>query len=213
MSEQPDLNALWSQTKQVILGEMTTFNRSLWDAANAAQPLVLEGDTFVLGMPPGQMALGSHLTSTANAPLVRRALERTMGRPMSLEIIEGTDASSWEREKERREARVRLAERQAALRRATETAHAVWQELYEQVGSIFGATRDRRYPTSRAAMMAKALLATREAEVRALEQDPESAELHQQQLNRTLERIATLAEVPGTVAAIEYLRVKSRKQD
>ncbi len=99
-----------------------------------------------------------------------------------------------------------LAERQAARSRTSATAQAVWAELYEEVGKAFGATRDRRYATSRAAMFAKALLAACDAEQRAYEQEPDAAELHEQQLNRTLERVATLSEVPPTMVAIEYVR-------
>ncbi len=212
MSEQPDLNAIWEQAKQTILEDMGDFNRSLWDAANAAQPLALEGEDFVLGIAPGKMSVGSHLTSTANGPLVRNAVQRAVGRAVSVALIEGTDAGAWEREKDRRERRATLAERQAARSRASATAQAVWAELYEEVGKAFGATRDRRYATSRAAMFAKALLAACDAEQRAYEQEPEAAELHEQQLNRTLERIATLSEVPPTMVAIEYMRVKSLKK-
>lgn len=213
MSEQPDLKAVWDRAKQIILEDMGDFNRSLWDAANTAQALALEGDTFVLGMPPGKMALGSHLTSVANGPLVRRSVARALGREVTVEVIEGTDPGAWEREKERREKRAQFAERQAATRRATAGVQAVWGSLYEEIGRIFGATRDRRYATSRARMMAKALLAVYEAEKKAFEADPDAGELHEQQLNRNLERIATLAEVPGTVAAMEYLRVKSLKKE
>jgi len=213
MSEQPDLNAIWEQAKQIILAEMGDFKKGLWDGANAAQPLALDEDAFVLGLPPGQMSMGSQLTSTANGPLVRESVSRALGREVKVELVEGTDPAAWEREKERRELRIKLAERQATTRRARATAQGIWTELYEEIGRIFGATRDRRYATQRAAMMARALLATYEAERKAMDQEPDAAELHEQQLNRALERIATLAETTGTMAAVEYLRVKSMRRD
>ncbi len=213
MSEQPDLNAIWEQAKQSILDAMPDLNRSLWAGAQAAQPLALDGDTFVLGVPPGKMAQGSHLISTANGPMVRAAVSAAVGREVQIELVEGTDLGAWEREKERRELRIKLAERQAAARRATATAQGIWTELYEEVGKIFGATRDRRYATRRAGMMTRALGAIYEAERKATEQEPQAGEMHEQQLNRALERIATLAEVPGTFVAVEYLRMKSGRRD
>lgn len=213
MSEQPDLAAAWEKAKKIILDEMGDFNRSLWEGATLAQPIQLDGDTLVLGIPPGKMAPGSQLTSTAHGQLVRDAASRALGRPVQIVLVEGTDAGAWEREKERQEARRTLAERQAERTRATAGTTATWAQLYEDVGEVFGQTRDRRYATSRAQMMAKALLATRDAEARAIAADPNATELHTQQLNRTLERIALLAEVPATMAAVEYLRVKALKKE
>ncbi len=209
MSEEQDLNAIWEQAKETILEEMPDFNRSLWDAANAARPLALEGDSFVLGVPPGQMALGSHLTSTANGPMVRQAVAKALGRPVTVELVEGTDETAWEQEKGRREARERLAERQQQASRATASLRALWAELYEEVARIFGAVRERRFPTTRARMLAEALLATRDTEARAREEAPDSEDFHQQQLNRIIDRIASLSELPPTMVAVEYLRVKS----
>jgi len=213
MSEQPDLNAIWDQAKQAMLAAMPDLNRSLWAGAQAAQPLALDEDAFVLGLPPGQMAQGSHLISTANGPMVREAVSGVVGRDVTVELVEGTERGAWEREKERRELRVKLAEKQATATRARATAQGIWTELYEEIGRIFGATRDRRYATQRAGMMAKALLATYEAERKAMDQEPDAAELHEQQLNRALERVATLAETTGTMVAVEYLRVKSMRRD
>ncbi len=213
MSEQPDLATAWEQAKKIILDEMGDFNRSLWEGVTLAKPLQLDGDTLVLGIPPGKMATGSLLTSTAHGQLVRDAASRALGRTVQVVLVEGTDAGAWEREKQRRETLRELAERQAELKRAAAATTATWAALYEEVGRIFGQTRDRRFPTSRAAMMAKALLATRDAEARAVEADPDATELHTQQLNRTLERIALLAEVPSTMAAVEYMRVKALKHE
>jgi len=213
MSEQPDLTAAWEQAKKTLLDEMGDFNRTLWEGANLAQPIQLDGDTLVLGIPPGKMSVGSQLTSTAHGHLVRDAASRALGQQVQVVLVEGTDPGAWEREKERQEARRVLAERQAERTRATAGTTATWANLYEEVAEIFGQTRDRRYPTSRAAMMARALLAARDAEQRALAADPDATELHTQQLNRTLERIALLAEVPATMTAIEYMRVKALKKE
>lgn len=213
MSEQHDLSAIWKQAREKLLDEMGDFNRSLWEAANAAEPLVLEEDTFVLGIPPGKMGLGSHLTSTANGPLVRRCVEAVLGRSVSVELVEGTDPRAWEREKERREVREQIAVREQQKARETAAARAIWTALYEEVGRLFGHVRDRRFPIARAQMFAKALLALRDAEEKAYGEEPGATEFHEEQLNRNVTRIATLADVPETVVAVEYLRVKRMKKE
>lgn len=208
MSEQPDLKALWQRVQELLQeGEI---NRSLWNAAAIAVPLTLEDDVLVLGFVPGQMRDASYLTSGTNRPQVTRALEEAFGRRVSLETIEGTDADAWEREKERRS----LAAEQAHTRfeaRQLRGSRAVWAELYESIGQAFGTARERRFALSRARTLVQALKLTLEAEEKAREVEPNNEELHTQQLNRTVDRIATLAELPATIVAIEYLRLKQAK--
>lgn len=213
MSEQQDLGEIWAQAREKLLEQMGDFNRSLWDAANAAEPLVLDEDSFVLGIPPGKMVLGSHLTSTANGPLVRRCIEEVVGHPVKLELVEGTDPGAWEREKQRRIMREQIAQRQQEAARETAGARAIWGALYEEVGKLFGNVRERRFPVARAGMFAKALLAMRDAEAKAMAEEPDAAEFHEEQLNRNVSRIATLADLPETVVAIEYLRVRRMKKE
>jgi hypothetical protein len=213
MSEQQDLDAIWQQAREKLLDEMGDFNRSLWDAANAAQPLMLDEDTFVLGIDPGKMGLGSHLTSTANGPLVRRVVEGVVGHPVHVELVEGTGPDAWEREKKSREVREQMAARQQQAMRETAGARAIWGGLYEELGQLFGSVRERRFPMVRAQMFAKALLAMRDAETRAIEQEPEAQQFHEEQLNRNITRIATLSDVPETIVAVEYLRVRRVKSD
>lgn len=213
MSEQQDLNAIWEQARAKLLDAMGDFNRSLWDAANAAEPLALEEDTFVLGIPPGKMALGSHLNSTANGPLVRSCVQEVVGRPVNIELVEGTEPEAWEREKERRRIREEMAQRRQERERETAGARAIWGSLYEELGRLFGGVRERRFPVTRAKMFGKALLAMRDAESEAYAEEPDADEYHQEQLNRMVSRISTLAEVPETMVAVEYLRVKSMKKD
>lgn len=213
MSEERDLESIWEQAREELLDRMGDFNRSLWDAANAAEPLALEGDTFVLGMPPGQMALGSHLNSTANGPLVRECASEVIGTQVEVEVIEGTDPEVWEREKERRRLREEMAQRQQQRQRETAGARAIWGSLYEEIGELFGTVRERRFPMVRAKSFGQALLAMRDAEEKAHAEEPDATDTHEEQLNRNLSRISTLAEVPETVVAVEYLRVKRMKKD
>ncbi len=212
MSEEQNLDEIWEQAREKVLDRMDGFNRSLWDAANEAKALTFEDGVFVLGVPPGKMSLGSHLTSTANGPMVRQCVEDVLGESVELELIEGTDLEAWEKTKERREARAQIAERQREVARETAGARSVWSGLHERIGEIFGSARDRRFPLTRAEKLAKALLAVREMEQEALEEDPDAGELHERELNRNIDRIANLAEVPATFVAVEYLRLKRSKK-
>lgn len=211
MAEERDLNDIWREAREVVIGLLDRADRQLFDAWEAVKPLVLDGDTFVLGVAPGGMAVASRLTSTARRPLVSQAVSQVIGRPVQLELIEGTEPEAWEREKERRARREQMAEERGRVARQTAGARAVWAELYEQLSKIFGASRERRFATVRAERFVEALRAVREAEQKARAADPDAEDVHEHQLNRNLERIATLADVPVTVVAIEYSRARSAK--
>ncbi len=205
MSDQPDVRAIWDKFDELI--HEGDINRSLWDAAAIATPLELDGDLLVIGFAPGKMRDASYLTSGANRPLVMASLEEAVGRRVTLETIEGTDPEAWEREKARREMAIQQAQT-AHESRLVKGAQIVWLDLYEEIGKTFGSARERRFPLSRARTLIKTLKLAVEAEEKARAEEPDNEELHTQQLNRTIDRIATFAELPGTMVAVEYLRAK-----
>ncbi len=209
MSDQPDVKALW-QTIQDVLHE-GDINRSLWDAAARAVPLTLEEDVFVVGFEPGKMREASYLTSGGNRPQVMAALERVVGRRVELHTVEGTTMAAWESEKTRREINVEQAQASYEARNL-KGARATWAQLYEAIGETFGGSRARRFAINRASTFVKALKVAIEAEEQARAEEPDLDDIHFQQLNRTLERIATLAELPPTVVAVEYLRLKATRE-
>ena len=212
MSEERDLDEVWEQAREKLLERMDGFNRSLWDAATVAKPLVFEDGVFVLGVPPGKMSLGSHLDSTANGPMVRQCIEDVLGEEVRLELIEGIDAEAWQRDKQHREAREQMAARQRRAAAESAGARAIWAGLHQKIGEVFGSARDRRFAMRRAEMLAKALLAMRDAEAQAHEEDADAGELHEQELNRNIDRIANFAEVPATFVAVEYLRIRRARR-
>ena len=205
MSDQPDVRAIWDKFTELI--HEGDINRSLWDAAALAAPLELDGDLLVLGFEPGKMRDASYLTSGANRPLVMASLEAAVGRRVNLETIEGPDPEAWKREKIRRETAAQQAQRTHESRQV-KGAQIVWLDLHEEIGKVFGTARERRFPLSRARTLIKALKVMVEAEEKARAEEPDNDELHTQQINRTIDRIATFAELPGTLGAVAYLRAK-----
>ena len=208
MSEQTDINAAWKRVQELLReGEI---NRSLWDAAETAKPLALEDDVLVLGFVPGQMRQASYLTADGNRPQMNTALEGVFGRRMRLETIEGADPGAWEREKQRRETLTQKS-RATLEARQLKGSRVIWAELYEEIGKLFGTARERRFAINRARTLVKALDLTLDAEDRARAEEPDNEDAHFQQLNRTIDRIATFAELPASMVAVEYMRLRAAR--
>lgn len=209
MSEQMDLQNLWQQIQEKLVAEDTT--RSVWDAARVAVPLALEEEVLALGFTPADMKHASYLTSTLNKPKVQNAIEKVLGRRVDVVTIEGATLEDWEQEKQRQVYRAESAAAQLRERVEAAGTEAIWQELYEEIGTTFRSARDRRFPLSRGKMVATALKELLDTEKRARDEDPEGTETRNMAINRAIDRIATLAEMPATTVAIEYLRMCGAK--
>ncbi len=206
-----DLDRLWKETNEIL--REGPINRALWDAAEAAKPLALEGDLLVLGLPASEFRHASYLQTDINRAKLRQILHARTGRFLDLRVIEGTTPEAWERTKERE----RHAEEKAmaGLRRAAtyKGAEAAWEAANQGISAVFTGVRARAYATVKARLLLKAFPVVFKADQEARAQESGSDEAHERYLNRLLDRIATYVDLPPTVVALEYLRyAASRRQ-
>jgi len=212
MSEQQtDLKEFWAQV--IEKDKEGDINVSLWEALEAGVPLIIEDDRLVIGFTPANMKHSGYLTNPANAGTVRRAVEAVAGKRLQIELIEGDTIASWEGVKERAAAAADHTEQTAQVSIQHKGAAARWQELAQQIRQLYYDIGGREQPLSHARFLIKAipLIAETEDEMRA--EDPQGEELHERELDRIFDRIASLCGMPGGLVALEYLRYKgSRKK-
>ncbi len=190
-----ELEAVWSHVRERVKERVT--GRSLYQALDLLTPIVMEGETLVLGMPSEHALLGSHL----NAPTVRRwmeqFLEEAYGFRPQIVIIEGTTLQDWHLHQRKQAERQRLTETTMRKQAQETRAYTSWEGVYEQVGRAFAATPSRSLATSRARYLQEALQIVREA----MQHLPLEDELDERQLNRIIERIATNIDAPAALVA------------
>ncbi len=209
--QQTDLKEFWGQViEKVKEGDI---NLSLWEALEAGIPLIIEDDKLVIGFTPANMKHSGYLSNPGNAATIRRAVEAVAGKRLQIELIEGDTIASWEGVKERAAAAATHTERTAQVSIQHKGAAARWQELAQQIRELYYDIGGREQPLSHARFLIKAipLIAETEDEMRA--EDPQGEELHERELDRIFDRIASLCGMPGGLVALEYLRYKgSRKK-
>jgi len=207
-----DLEAqqLWEEMTQLL--HEGDLNPRLWDAVDAVTPLVVDGETVVVGLEPAQMQHASYVETGQNKAHLQDLLEQVAGRRLDIRVISGTTMASWERTKQREAAGVEKTVARVRTRTAQKDAREVWRQGLENVVEIFTGSRARARGTDLARLMVKALARTYEVEQAAREEAPSAEELHDQQVNRIIDRIATYCNVSATVVALEYLRY-CRQQD
>jgi len=211
-ASQPDeseLDKLWRRVNEQL--RRGPVNRSLWDAALAARPITVEGDLLILGVPPKQARYASYLETAVNRRQVLEILQAVAGRPLDFRVIEGTGLSDWERVKEVERLATQRAAASLGAQVSARTSAEAWDQLSDTLLKMFSGSA-LRYPLSLAQSFAKALSLIYETDARVRAEDPENEALHDKQLNRLCDKLATYCELPATLVALEYLRYRARRQ-
>ncbi len=204
MAEDLDAQQLWEDMTQLL--HEGDLNPRLWDAVDAVTPLVVDEGTVIVGLEPAQMQHAGYIETGQNKAYLQDLLEQITGRRLDIRVISGTTVASWERTKRREAAGIDEAVAQVQTRVAEKGAREIWRQGLEKVVEIFIGSRARARGTDLARLMAKALAKTYEVEQAARAEAPDDEELHNQQVNRIIDRIATYCNVSSTVVALEYLR-------
>lgn len=207
MAESEDLATLWKAVNDELhKGELIP---SLWEAVRAAEPLAIGDGRLVVGMPRGQMGLGSHMTIGPNRARLEQIIEQLAGERLRLEVIEGQSLEAWESRREREAAvRQRAEDRTAALTGAR-AASTTWEHLREQLTVKYAQHKGRRYPQQMARYLLEALETIAATASQIAPSSPAEEEAHDRQLARVLEKVAQQCGLPSALVALEYRRVQA----
>lgn len=138
---------------------------------------------------------------------IERAIEEVTRLRLRLRVIEGESVSDWLATKQR-EAHVAALKEQGFARKDREASQTQdWDALYDYVARAWSGTSLRGLPQSKARYLSAMLYALAEALDTLYGDEPdEQAERH---LAKILERVATNAEVPATLVALELDRLRA----
>lgn len=186
--------------------------RTLWEAVQAAVPLTIEGEMLVLGFDPKDMRHASYVETRINKSQVQQVLQAKTGKRLDIRCIEGATVEAWERTKAREADRERATQEALDAQRAHSASIQGWSQLGADLQALFASTEARRYATSQAQLLIKALPMVYDTESRVRQQDPEAAHEAVMGLNRAFDRIATVCDLPATQVALEYLRYKATRK-
>lgn len=206
MSQAPVSPAeIWARTVDIVKDRVV--HMSFWKALENAVGLVLEGDTFIVGLPSRVINQASYLQSAEHRNAIERALASVTGRQLRLRVIEGECLADWENLK-KREQRVRAMQDAAYSRSQQRTAVAQsWDEVLEGVARAWSACDLRALPQTKARYVRAMVEYLQDAMRRLCPDGPdEAAERH---IAKVIDRIATNSECPATVVALELEKLQN----
>lgn len=210
MAEGINLETLWQEVNQAL--HRGPINRPFWEAARAAVPLAIEDETLILGFQPKDMRHASYLETTVNKNRIQEVLQARTGKRMDIKCIEGATAEAWENTKAReREQEDKLRADYVQLR-AHRTSLEAWGELSQRLTNLYATTRARSLPIVQATLLVKCLPMLFELDTELRSEDPDATMLHDRELNRLFDKIATFCDLPACQVALEYMRFRSSRK-
>jgi hypothetical protein len=210
MAEERDLNALWQNVNiELRKGDI---DRSLWEAARAAVPLAVDGDTLVLGLKPAEMRMAGYLTTPAKKTQISAIIQRLDGQRLDLLVVEGHTAEDYEKYKQRHQSQTDRTLEQAQFRSEHKGALGVWENLSAELHKLFSETQQRRFPEQLARLLIRTLPLVADAEEKAREAEPDAEQLHFTHLNRSFDKLSTYTDIPAPIVALEYMRYRSSRR-
>jgi hypothetical protein len=198
------LDEFWQRAMSAIKGRI--MQPTMWRALEQLKPLTIEDNVLVLGLSGGQSYHASHLTSADRRNAVENVLSDMMGKRTSFRIIEGDTLEDWEYAKRRDEAG-RSADAAKRVTRDRDRAYEdSWESVSDEIYRVYSRIPLKQLPQNRALFLKAALPILREAAKKLLSGDSAALEVNQRAFARTIEKVATLGDLPPTWVALELQR-------
>lgn len=195
------MQQVWSEILPEVKQGVTGVG--VWAALNAARPVTMEENTFVLGLPSGETELAGHLRMIATKQLIEKMLSGKLAGTVSLRVIDGVAPEDWEKTK-RKDLEARRLQEQAAARLQTEiAARSSWDTVYEQLNRRYAATPNKTLPQNRAVFYRDAIQMIVEAKKAFGQLD----ELGERNYARCIDRVSQYTEMPSVIVALDILKL------
>lgn len=207
MSTQPSINvvALWKYVSDHMKNQITL--PSLWRALEAAVPLTIENDEFIIGFAGEAAPQAGILQNNQYRNMLEQVIEAATRRRLKLRFISGDTLDDWEAEKARvleaQKLQIQSRQRLQQEIEAGNTWDAVGESLIRKLANLQG----RAFPSVQGRFLEEVIATLAEAYGRLMPENP--AENDERSYSRSLDRLSERLGVPATFIAYQvYLRRK-----
>lgn len=188
-----------------------TLAPTLWRALEMGHGVTLEDENFIVGFTPSDSPMSSYLTNSDHRVTIEKSLSDIIKKPVRLKIIEGTTEADYAAHKQRElvAEKTRLA---AQDRKYVErAAERKWDAVAEQCSRKYANTPLRQLPHIRAQYMFEAVQIISDA-MDQIHPDGKLDEISHRAMGRVVDKVATLADVPGAIVGAELIRFRKAKK-
>lgn len=207
MSTQPQVNvaALWKYVADQMKNQ--EMRPSLWQALEAARPLTIENDEFIVGFTGEAAPQAGILNEKRYRNMMEQLLESATRRRLRLRYISGDTPQDWEAEKARMAESARLNAQTRQKIHEEQQAGTSWEAVTENLIRQWGELPGRSFSSVQGRFLEKAIEGLAEAYGRLMPANPSEAD--ERTYSRALERIGDRIGVPAAVIGFHvHLRLK-----
>lgn len=196
---------IWLEAQEKVKDRVVA--PTLYRALELGVGVALDGDLFVLGFSSSDMPLASLLRSSQHRAVIQQCLADVIGKKVRLLIVEGTTLDDYLKHKAQSEARAATQTTASAKRAEERRIVQAWEQVAEHITRGYARLQYRQFPQSRAAFLKWAFEVINKA-VNSMGYEEHSDEMHKRSLARVFERLATVIEVPSTMLAYEFFKLR-----
>lgn len=202
---QAQARQIWLEAQEKVKDRVVA--PTLYRALELGVGVALDGDTFVLGFSSADLPMASLLRSSQHRAVIQQCISEVVGRSVRLLIIEGTTLEDYVHYKERMAARTATQTTVSARKEEERRIIQAWEEVGERITRGYARLQFRQFPQSRA-MFVKWAFGVLNKAVDSMGYDEKSDEVQKRSLARVFERFATVVEVPSTMLAYEFFKLR-----
>lgn len=180
---------------------------TLYRALELPTGITIDGDEFILGFSNQDAPMAGHLRSAQHRAIVDQCVSEVLKRKVRVRIIEGTTLEDYEHYKEQLKARDATHTTVSAQREKERQVIAQWDEIGEQISRMYAKLHLRALAQQRAEFVWTAFGVINEA-VEKMGYDENADEIQKRALARVFEKFATVVEIPSTMLAFEFFKLR-----
>jgi len=196
---------MWLQAAEKVKDRVIA--PTLYRALELPTGITIDGDEFILGFSNQDLPMAGHLRSAQHKAIIDQCVSDIVKRKVRVKIIEGTTIQDYENYKRQQAARNATQTTISAQREHERQVLAAWDEVGEKITRAYARLNLRQLAQQRAQFMMDAFVVINQA-VKEMGYDDNADELQKRALARVFEKFATVVEIPSTMLAYEFLKLR-----
>ena len=202
---QKQAHQVWLQAAEKVKDRVIA--PTLYRALELPTGIAVEGDEFILGFSNADIPMAGHLRSAQHRAVVDQCVSEVLNRKVRVRIIEGTSLEDYERFKEQIRLRENSSVTVSAQKEQERRVLAAWEEIAEQITRAYARLPLRQLAQQRAEFVWTAFRTISSA-IDRMNYSNDSSEIEKRALARVFEKVATVLEIPSTMLAFEFFKLR-----
>jgi len=203
--DQQEVHQIWLVAQEKVKDRVIA--PTLYRAVEKGVGITIDGDEFILGFGSADLPLAGHLRSSQHLAIIEQSISEVAKKKLRLRVIEGTRIEDYQKFLDLKARADQTRVSLGAQRDKERKAEQAWEEVAEKITRGYARLELRQICQNRAAFMRKGFEIINEA-VNRMNYGEDSDEFSKRALGRVFEKFSVVMEVPSTMLAYEFFKLR-----